>query len=234
MRRGTIKVPVSNKAAATITRVTRKGTRRTITLTAENTAVPSIELHEFGHRQFQVASQLRLTEEQAADPAYRFVKWLLDPVIGSDSNEAGADTFSMFIRDSPVIGNGFFVSATPASALPDPDIIRTGENTTPYDLQADQQADPHKQGETQMGTAWKTRQDLIAEMGPVEGPLYAALLFLRTWLYAQPGGVPSALMHALLSDMAQDGSIPHADLIRGHAEQDHGLPLPAPPVPAGV
>lgn len=235
MKSGSIKIPAQSQSAkagtasffatASVTQVGRKGRTRTVTLTAENTAVPSIELHEYGHRQFQVASQLRLSAEQAASEAYRFVKWLIDPIIGSDANEAGADTFSMFIRNCAVIGNLFFTQADPPSALPTPNIIRTGENQTAYDPS---QTDPHALGEPQMGTAWKTREDLIKEMGPEDGAVYAARLFLRTWLYAQPGTAVTALMHALIADMAKDGTIPHAQMIQGHAQNEHNLTLPPP------
>ncbi|HVC09926.1 MAG TPA: hypothetical protein VNH15_08320 [Elusimicrobiota bacterium] len=238
MKRGTLQEPSSRakpnlafRALARIFRTPRRGRAATITLVAENTAQPSIELHEFGHRQYQVASQIRLSAEEAAAAANRFIKWLIDPIIGSESNEAGADTFSMFIRNSPVIGNGFFLSATPASALPSPNIIRTGENQTAYDTSDAPNDDPHRQGETQMGTAWQTYQDLIPEMGQAAALEYAAKLFIRTWLYVQPGNVASALTHALLADMAQDGTIPHADIIRGHAQNDHGLTLPSPGAP---
>jgi hypothetical protein len=235
MKSGSIKIPAQSQTAkagtasffatASVTQVGRKGRSRTVTLTAENTAVPSIELHEYGHRQFQVASQLRLSAEQAASDAYRFVKWLIDPIIGSDANEAGADTFSMFIRNCAVIGNLFFTRADPPSALPTPNIIRTGENQTPYNPS---QTDPHALGEPQMGTAWMTRQDLIKEMGPEDGAVYAARLFLRTWLYVQPGTAVTALMHALIADMAKDGSIPHAEMIQGHAQNEHNMTLPPP------
>ncbi len=241
MKRGTIQEPAASaktKPNLAFRALARIGLRRrgaaagTITLVAENTAQPSIELHEFGHRQYQVASQIRLSAQEAASAANRFIQWLIDPIIGSESNEAGADTFSMFIRNSPVIGNGFFLSADPPSALPNPNIIRTGENQTPYDVSDAPNDDPHRQGETQMGTAWQTYQDLIPEMGQAAALQYAAKLFIRTWLYVQPGNVASALTHAMLADMAQDGTIPHADIIRGHAQNDHGLTLPAPGAPA--
>ncbi|MHB2025393.1 MAG: collagen binding domain-containing protein [Elusimicrobiota bacterium] len=215
------------RAWSRMTRIIR-GKAMTITLVAENTAQPSIELHEFGHRQYQVASQIRLSADQAASASYRFIKWLIDPIIGSEANEAGADTFSMLIRNSPIIGNGFFLSASPESAMPNPNIIRDGENKTQYDVSDNPSDDPHQQGETQMGTAWMSYQDMIPEMGQAVALQYAAKLFIRTWLYVQPGNAVNALLHSIIADMAEDGTIPHADIIISHAKNDHGLTLPTP------
>ncbi len=200
----------------------KDGQVKTVLVTFENTSQPSISLHELGHRFVQRASQLNLTSEEANAPAYRFVKHPIDPVMGSGSNEATADTISMFMRNSPVIGNGFILNPLPGM----PTIIRTGENKTAYDPK---NSDPHNQGETQMGTAWMSRKDIMAAMGDVEGALRSALIFVLTSLYAQPSDPVSALTHAMLSDMAKDGTIPHEAIIRSHAKNDHGLDLPSSP-----
>ncbi len=200
----------------------KDGKIKTILLTFENTSQPSISLHELGHRFVQRASQLNLTSEEVNAPAYRFVKHPIDPVMGSGSNEATADTISMFMRNSPVIGNGFILNPLPGM----PTIIRTGENKTVYDPK---NSDPHNQGETQMGTAWMSRKDIMAAMGEAEGAFRSALIFVLTSLYAQPADPVSALTHAMLADMAKDGTIPHESIIRSHAKNDHGLDLPASP-----
>ena len=148
-----------------------------IMVTFENTSQPSISLHELGHRFVQRASQIALSDVQKTNSAYRFVRSLNDRIMGSGANEATADTISMFMRNNPVIGNGFIINPLPGM----PTFIRTGENKTAYDPQDD---DPHAQGETQMGTAWMSRKDLMAAMGEVEGALRAAYLFVVTPLYA--------------------------------------------------
>ena len=167
------------------------------------------------------ASQITLSDAQKADPAYRYVQNLIDAIMESGANEATADTISMFMRNNPILGNGFIINPLPGM----PTIIRTGENKTPFDPKND---DPHAQGETQMGTAWMSRKDLMTAMGEVEGALRAAFIFVMTPLYVQPGDVVSALTHALLADMAKDGTIPHEAIIRAHA-QEHGVDLPQTP-----
>jgi hypothetical protein len=200
----------------------KDGQVRTVMVTFENTSQPSISLHELGHRFVQRAAQLSLTDDQMNSPAYRFVKNPISPVMGSGSNEATADTISMFMRNSPVIGNGFILNPLPGM----PTIIRTGENKTAYDSK---NPDPHNQGETQMGTAWMSRKDIMAAMGEAEGAFRSALIFVLAQLYAQPEDPVSALTHALLADMSKDGNTPHEAIIRSHAKNDHGLDLPASP-----
>ena len=200
----------------------KDGQIKTVMVTFENTSQPSISLHELGHRFVQRASQLNLTDEQLNSPSYRFVKNPISPVMGSGSNEATADTISMFMRNSPVIGNGFILNPLPGM----PAIIRTGENKTAYDSK---NPDPHNQGETQMGTAWMSRKDIMVAMGEAEGAFRSALIFVLAQLYAQPEDPVSALTHALLADMSKDGNTPHEAIIRSHAKNDHGLDLPAAP-----
>ncbi|MDE2292195.1 MAG: hypothetical protein KGL53_08940, partial [Elusimicrobia bacterium] len=217
MRRATVKMQARGK----------DGQPHPVSVTFENTAQPSIILHELGHRFIQMASRILLTPEQLADAAYRYVKRPMDPVVAGDANEAFADMVSMFIRNNPIMGDGFIVNPAPGM----PATIRTGENTTRYDANDPRQnSDPHTRGEILMGSGWQSRAGLIERMGPVQGALYAAMLFVRTTLYVQPGGVVSALSHALLADMAPDGSLPHGDVIRAAAAA-HGVTLPEP---AGV
>jgi hypothetical protein len=197
----------------------------TVSITFENTAQPSIIFHELGHRFIQMAARVALTAAQAADPAYRYILNPMDPVVGPAANEAFADMVSMFMRGSPLIGSGFIVDAT--KGLDPPEVIRSGENDVKLDLKDKKQnADPHERGNILMGVAWKVFVDLVQRMGN-KGPAYAANLFVRTMLYAQPGDVVSALMHVMLADMSKDGRIPNADIIRAEARR-HGVNLPAP------
>ena len=201
------------------------GKPRIVTVILENTAQPSIILHELGHRFIQMASRLALSAEQLADPAYRFVKNPMDPIIDGAGNEAFADMVSMFMRNNAELGHGFRINAP----VGEPNIIRTGENVTQFDPNDENQNnDPHARGEILMGAGWKSRQGLIKRLGPVQGPLYAALLFVRTILYVQPGDVVSALSHALLADMTTDGRLPNADILRANAKKQ-GVTLPTAP-----
>ncbi|MFI5345802.1 MAG: hypothetical protein ACHQ51_05455 [Elusimicrobiota bacterium] len=200
------------QAAATVTFKDKLG--RPHTMSFENTAQPSIIYHESTHRAVQILSQIALTAEQSADAAYRFVRFVMEPVMNSGVNEAIADTVSMFIRGNPLIGEGFFV--TPPAGKPN--LIRTGENTTQFDPQ---NPDPHAQGEAYMGFTWTVRQALVSALGEAAGAAYAALLVVPTTLYSQPQDVPTAMLHVLISDMKTDGTIPHEALIRAAAEA-HG------------
>ena len=197
----------------------------TVSITFENTAQPSIIFHELGHRFIQMAARVALTAAQAADPAYRYLLNPMDPVVGRAPNEAFADMVSMFMRRSPIIGSGFIIDATPGLDLPE--VIRSGENEVMLDLEDKKQNDdPHERGNILMGVAWKVFVDLVERMGE-KGPAYAANLFVRTMLYAQPGDVVSALLHVMLADMTKDGRLPNADIIRAEARR-HGVILPAP------
>jgi hypothetical protein len=196
-----------------------RGKNGPVPLHFENTAQPSIIYHEITHRAVQVLSQISLSAEQAASAAFRFVQRVMEPVMDGGVNEAIADTVSMFMRNSPRIGEGFIIDPPPGA----PSLIRTGENTTQFDPS---NPDPHAQGEAYMGFTWTVRRGLIQALGEAAGAAYAALLVVPTTLYSQPKDVPTAMLHVLLADMTRDGSIPHADMIRA-AAQDHGPVLPA-------
>ncbi len=207
------------QAAATVKGKDKKG--KVVTMSFENTAQPSIIYHESTHRAVQILSQIALTAKQAASDAFRFVAFVMDPVMDGGVNEAIADTVSMFMRGNPVIGEGFFVTPRPGK----PNFIRTGENDTVLDPK---DPDPHAQGEAFMGFTWKVRQGLIKSLGEAAGAAYAALLVVPTTLYSQPKDVPTAMLHVLLGDMTVDGTIPNEALIR-EAAKAHGPELPAVP-----
>ena len=199
---------------------------RQITITFENTGVPSVDIHENTHEKQHKNSQGRLTKEQAQSRAYRFVAHLLDPVVESGNNEALADIVSMFIRKSPMIGNDFILKVEP----PMPNLktfIRTGENTTAYNPEDPRQKrDPHLRGEWVMGPAWKTFSDpRIKQRYGENAEKYAARLWARTLLYALPGDGLSAHLHVALADMTKDGKLPNLDVLRS-AWSAHQLPLP--------
>lgn len=207
------------QAAATVKGKTKDG--KVVTMSFENTAQPSIIYHESTHRAVQILSQLALTAKQAASDAFRFVSFVMDPVMDGGVNEAIADTVSMFMRGNPVIGEGFFVTPRPGK----PNYIRTGENDTVLDPK---NPDPHAQGEAFMGFTWTVRQGLIQALGEAAGAAYAALLVVPTTLYSQPKDVPTAMLHVLLGDMTVDGKLPNEALIR-EAAKAHGPELPAIP-----
>lgn len=207
------------QAAATVKFKDKKGVVHSIAF--ENTAQPSIIYHESTHRAVQILSQIALSAEQAADAAYRFVAFVMDPVMDGGVNEAIADTVSMFMRGNPLIGEGFYVTPPKKG----PNLIRTGENDTVLDPK---DPDPHAQGEAFMGFTWNVRQGLVSALGEAAGAAYAALLVVPTTLYSQPKDVPTAMLHVLLSDMKTDGSLPHESLIRAAAKA-HGPELPNVP-----
>ena len=209
------------QAAADVKIKDKQGRPHTISF--ENTAQPSIIYHESTHRAVQILSQISLTAQQAASAAYRFVAFVMDPVMDSGVNEAIADTVSMFMRGNPLIGEGFFVTPLPGR----PNLIRTGENTTVLDPK---NPDPHAQGEAFMGFTWTVRQGLVQALGEAAGAAYAALLVVPTTLYSQPQDVPTAMLHVLLADMTVDGRIPNEKLIRSAAAA-HGPSLPSVSAP---
>lgn len=210
------------QAAATVAYKDKKGAPHKIGF--ENTAQPSIIYHESTHRAVQILSQIQLSAEQAASAAFRFVARVMDPVMDGGVNEAIADTVSMFMRGSPLIGEGFYTTPPPGGA----NLIRTGENETKFDPK---NPDPHAQGEAYMGFTWTVRQGLISALGEAAGAAYAALLVVPTTLYSQPQDVPTAMLHVLISDMTADGRIPHETLIRAAAKA-HGPEIPAVAPPA--
>jgi hypothetical protein len=189
----------------------------------ENTAQPSIIYHESTHRAVQILSQIALSAEQAASSAFRFVARVMDPVMDGGVNEAIADTVSMYMRGSPLIGEGFYANM-PAGPK---NLIRTGENDTQFDPK---NPDPHAQGEAYMGFTWMVRKGLIDALGEAAGAAYAALLVVPTTLYSQPQDVPTAMLHVLIGDMSTDGRIPHEAMIRAAASA-HGPQLPTVSAP---
>jgi len=206
------------QAAAAVTVKDKKGLPHTLRF--ENTAQPSIIYHESTHRAVQILSQIELSAEQAASAAYRFVARAMSPVMDGGVNEAIADAVSMFMRGSPLIGEGFFAGAPPPGR---DDLIRTGENSTQFDPE---NPDPHAQGEALMAFAWAVRQGLIEALGEAAGAAYAALLVVPTTLYSQPQDVPTAMLHVLIGSMTVEGNIPHEGLLRA-AARAHGLTLPS-------
>lgn len=184
----------------------------------ENTAQPSIILHEGTHRAVQIFSQLWLSVKQLAAKAFRFVAKIVEPVMDGGVNEAIADTVSMYMRGSPLVGEGFIQNAPKGR----PNFIRTGENETQYDPK---NPDPHAQGEAYMGFTWKLRKALEQALGEAVGAAYAARLAVPTTLFSQPKDVPTAVMHVVLASMTEDGSIPHLELFRRIAAV-HGVEIP--------
>lgn len=190
-------------------------------LQVENTAAWSIEDHEDTHRVVQIYSQIQLTPEQMASPVYRFVKWSMEAIMGSDVNESIADVVSYFMRNSSTIGDGFYGNP-PAGQ---PGYIRSALDKTPYNPN---NPDPHNGVLAQ--SMWAARQAFIAALGAQAGTAYANAM-IPLILIAQPLNPIDALFHMVLWDMREDGSSPFGDLIRRIAKGDHGIDLPATPTP---
>ncbi|HEX4047412.1 MAG TPA: hypothetical protein VH309_06235, partial [Elusimicrobiota bacterium] len=190
-------------------------------LKVENTAVWSIEDHEDTHRVVQTYSQIQLTDAQKASPAYRFVKWSMDTIMGSDVNESIADVVSYFMRKASTIGGGFYGNPPKGQ----PDYIRSALDKTPYDPK---NPDPHNGVLAQ--SMWAARQGFIDQLGDAPGTAYANAM-IPLILISQPLNPVDALFHMVLWDLREDGSSPFGDLIRRIAHDDHGIDLPATPAP---
>ncbi len=208
---------VNLMAAAVITVHDSKG--KPVKLQVENTAVWSIEDHEDTHRVVQTYSQIQLTAAQKESPAYRFVKWSMDTIMGADVNESIADVVSYFMRNSSTIGDGFYGNPPKGQ----PDYIRSALEKTPYDPK---NPDPHNGVLAE--SMWSARQAFIEKLGQAPGEAYANAM-IPLILIAQPLNPIDALMHMILWDLREDGSSPFGDLIRRIAKDDHGIDLPATP-----
>ncbi len=204
-----------------------------VSITFENTAKPTIMMHEDTHSLVGILAQGELTPEQEASPEYQYVRDLPEPIMGSDENEATADKGSMFNRNNPELGNGFIVSIKTSAGkslpLPNPNDIRNGANKIPYTAfdPNDPQSDPHESGNTEMGTSWMTYQDLIPVLGAKKAAAAAFRHLLLPSLYLQPANAASALVHLIIDGLKADGTNMLEPLIRKHALQDHGLRLPS-------
>lgn len=96
---------------------------------------------------------------------------------GSDGmGEGNADVFALYAFDTPLNGEGFFLSGA---------AVRTGNNTRQFcgDCNPACFGEVHRDGEPWMGAAWKLRQNLNASLGNVAGDQAADLLFL-SWMNA--------------------------------------------------
>jgi hypothetical protein len=220
-----------------------------VKLSFENTAERSIGFHELTHRVVGMFAQIELSAEQLAQPAFRFVSKIMDPVMDGGVNEAIADIVSMFMRGSPIIGNGFMTQPPVLDEGPAPargkgkgavrrivqnpeaaagqegiDYVRTGENRTKVDPKDPRNSDPHFRGEPLIGFAWNVRKS----ESDAAWHDHVVPLIVRTILYLQPQDVPSAMLHVLLAGMTNDGRLLHDSLIRDEA-QDRGVELPPPP-----
>ncbi|MDE2489625.1 MAG: hypothetical protein KGM24_02175, partial [Elusimicrobia bacterium] len=214
---------VNYMAAAVLT--VRGPNGQPVKLSVENTAKQSIDYHEVTHRRVQRFSQLDLTDAQTASPAYRFVKWTMNTIMGSDVNESIADFVSDSMRDNPIIGQDFFINP-PAGR---PTYIRDARDKTPYDPQ---NPDPHNGVAVQ--SMWALRESgFVASLGDAAGKAYANAM-IPLIIIGQPLNPVSLLLHLILWDMRADGRSPFADLIRRIASQDHGIDLPAVPAAPNV
>jgi hypothetical protein len=198
-----------------------------VKISVENTSKQSIDYHEYTHRVVQTYSQRRLSAADAASAAFRFVKWTVDAIMGADVNESIADFVSYCMRNSPIIGAGFYGNL-PAGK---PNYIRNATEKTVYDPQ---DPDPHNGVTVQ--AMWSLRDEFMKTLGPEQGKAYAAAMIPLIFL-AQPLNPVSALYHIMLWDMRADGTSPFASALRRIAKGDHGIdlpPLPTPPGPPSV
>ncbi len=150
--------------------------------------------------------------------SYHYKLPVLDHPAGIMPNEGlgegWGDIVSMFMLDTPLIGEGFLKKQSP-------DWIRNGEN----DYQFNSQDEIHQQGLAWMGFAWDLRKSLIAGLGKEEGAKIAAELIIPV-LFGYMPDIPAAVTHVLLNAMDRDGNILYEEPIRAAAKA-HGIDLPS-------
>ncbi len=152
--------------------------------------------------------------------SYSYKLPVLDHPVGMRSdeglNEGWGDIVSMFMLDTPLIGEGFYKKQNPSW-------IRSGENN--YRLNP--QDEVHEQGLAWSGFAWNLRKALSERLGEKEGTALAEELVIPV-LFGYMPDIPSAMAHVLLNAMDQDGRILHEEVIRASAKA-HGVELPPTP-----
>lgn len=139
--------------------------------------------------------------------------------------EGNADVWSMYVHDTPVIGDH----------LEGTTFVRSGTNTRPFcgDANPSCYGDIHTDGEPWMGAAWKIRTRLNAAYGDAPGDLIANSLFLA-WMNAyDQAELKSIIETQWLTLDDDDGNIENGTPHYVHVDQgfrDQGFPgyaLPA-------
>ncbi len=152
--------------------------------------------------------------------SYHYKLPVLDHPAGIMPNEGlgegWGDIVSMFMLDTPLIGEGLLKKQNP-------DWIRNGENN----YQFNPQDEVHQQGLAWMGFAWDLRKSLIESLGKNEGARIAAELIIPV-IFGYMPDIPSAITHVLLNGMDRDGNILYEEHIRASAKA-HGIDLPSVP-----
>lgn len=136
---------------------------------------------------------------------------------GSDGfGEGNSDVFSMFIYDTPIVGEDFFGSG----------YIRTGLNTRQYcgDTNPGCYGEVHADGEVLMGALWKVRRNLNNTHGNSAGDLISDTLFMAWMNGYNDGNIHSVIEDHWLSLDDNDGNIyngtpNYADIDAGFREQ---------------
>lgn len=159
-----------------------------------DTGKPGVGAHEYGH----------------------FVDDMIGGITNGGMSEGWGDIGSMFLLNTPIIGEGFLKHR-------DPSWIRHGENTYQYN----ENDEVHDQGQAWMGFAWKLRKALIAALGEAAGAAEAEALIVPT-LFAKASDIPAQMAQVLLAGMDRDGNIRYEKEIRAAAKA-HGIDLPKNP-----
>lgn len=159
-----------------------------------DTAKPGVVMHEWGH----------------------YLDHQIGGIVNGGLSEGWGDILSMYILNSPIIGEGFLKNRKP-------DYIRHGEN----DYQYGKWDEVHDQGQAWMGFAWKLRKALMVSLGEAAGAAAAESIVLPT-LYAKASDIPSAMAQVLLNAMDKSGKLQYETEIRAAAKA-HGIDLPKNP-----
>lgn len=137
---------------------------------------------------------------------------------GSDGfGEGNADVWSMYIYDTPVVGEGFFTGGG---------FIRTGNNIRQFcgDSNPGCFGQVHADGEVLMGALWKVRRNLNTTLGNISGDLTANTLFLAWMNGYNDGQIRTIIEEHWLTLDDNDGNIlngtpNYADIDNGFREQ---------------
>ncbi len=134
-------------------------------------------------------------------------------------SEGIADTISMFLLGDPIVGRNFYTDGRS---------VRDGNNARQWPA-TECNGQVHCVGETFMGFAWKSRQNLVTALGSPAGIARAEFVFLNS-LFGNGPDIPSQVLDVYVQD-DDDGNLVNGvpdQLALDAAADFHNLPRPRP------